>query len=426
MSLPDEAYVAALAGLSGMGPARLRHLLARLDARSAWERVRAGLESPVSSTPEAVPLPLDGAGSSDRTELPARSAARDQVRRAWAQEASALDLPALWQRCRRAGIEVTWPGDGRWPVELEVGPQPAGVIFWRGDLATLAVPAVALIGTRRATPDGRSVAFELGRDLASAGIAVVSGLALGIDGAAHAGALESREATGRRRPPGAGGAAATVGVAAGGVDVVYPRRHAALWRRVVASGVVLSETAPGSPPAAWRFPARNRIIAALVRMVVVVESHDVGGSMITVDAALARGVEVCAVPGPVHSAASAGSNQLLRDGATPVRHAGDVLDGLGMVGRWPSPMRRPPVPSPTPAEHARPTAGSSPDPADRPGAVTGDARRVLEAVGWHPTSYSQVIERTGLSLGAAGRHLDHLESAGLLVRGSGRWSRAVP
>lgn len=183
----------------------------------------------------------------------------------------------------------------------------------------------------------------MGRDLAAAGICVVSGLALGIDGAAHAGALSfGQDVTGStsRRGTGATGAAPAppAGVGASGVDVPYPRRQTRLWEQVAQIGVILSETPPGRPAQAWRFPARNRIIAALSQMVVVVESHQAGGSLITAEAAIYRGIDVRAVPGPVRSPASAGSNQLLHDGPAPVRNAQDVLDGLGIF--LPGPERR--------------------------------------------------------------------------------------
>jgi DNA processing protein len=264
------------------------------------------------------------------------------------------------------------------------------------------------------------VAFELGRDLAAAGICVVSGLALGIDGAAHAGALSLG--------PGSS-VAGPAGVAASGVDVPYPRRHAALWERVVESGVMLSETLPGRPAHAWRFPARNRIIAGLASMVVVVESHSSGGSLITAEAAVARGVEVRVVPGPVHSSASAGSNQLLYDGPGPVRNAQDVLDALGLIlAPRPTPGR---VRGSTVSRHLRrPPDGRSstrdgPVPDEQAGSLTREERSVLDAVGWQPTLLSQVMDRTGLPVGSASRALDSLEAAGRLSREHHWWARTT-
>jgi DNA processing protein len=281
---------------------------------------------------------------------------------------------------------------------------------------------VAVVGTRRATHAGRSVAFELGRDLAAAGVCVVSGLALGIDGAAHAGALSLHPA-----PSGTGSATGPAGVAASGVDVPYPRRHTALWQQVVDRGVLLSETLPGRPPQAWRFPARNRIIAALASMVVVVESHAAGGSLITADAAMARGIEVRVVPGPVQSSASAGSNQLLYDGPGPVRDAQDVLDALGIFlapQATPGRLRG----SSLAGRLSRPADGRSlalgaPVSPDTAVSLTHEEKIVLDVVAWQPTLLSQVVDRSGLGVGVASRALDSLESAGFLRREQHWWVR---
>lgn len=376
---PPGAAALALAALPGMGPARLHGLIAEFGPGPAWERVVTGMEV----RPE-----------------PARGTAT--TRRPWASVARSFDVASAWAASQRQGIEVTWPGDARWPPVFVNDPHPPGVLFWRGDLGAVRQPAVAVIGTRRASPEGRSVAFELGFDLARAGVPVVSGLALGIDGAAHAGALHAWDT---RHQAATATVAPTIGVAASGVDVVYPRSHAELWQRVSDSGAVVSETPPGGAPASWRFPARNRIIVALAHMVVVVESHISGGSLITVETALARGVEVRAVPGPVRASTSSGPNQLLCDGAAPVRHAGDVLDGLGMLDRWPLPTPRP----------------SPPGGARRP--LDADAQAVGQAVGWHPTSVGQIVERTGLGLGVVSRHLDQLESVGRVIRVGDQWSQ---
>jgi DNA processing protein len=199
-------------------------------------------------------------------------------------------------------------------------------------------------------------------------------------------------------------------VAASGVDVPYPRRHARLWAQVIEAGLIVSETPPGRPAQAWRFPARNRIIAALSRMVVVVESHRVGGSLITADAAIARGIDVRVVPGPVHSPASAGSNQLLYDGPGPVRHAGDILDGLGLFldsasGRG---------------------SGATPGNGLQGSRLGAEARRVLDATLWRPTSLNQVVQRSGVAVAVAARVLDGLEVAGLIRRDGDWWVRLAP
>jgi DNA processing protein len=181
-------------------------------------------------------------------------------------------------------------------------------------LTSPATPAVAIVGTRRASPEGLRVARELGRGLVAAGITVVSGMALGVDSAAHEGALE------------AGGA--TIAVLGCGADVPYPRSKGALYRRIVAEGAVVSELPPGATPRKWTFPARNRIIAALGQATIVVEAAQRSGSLITAEFALELGREVLAVPGSVRSWRSDGTNALIRDGATLVRDARDVLDAV--------------------------------------------------------------------------------------------------
>jgi DNA processing protein len=427
-------YAAALAALPGMGPATLVRMLSTRTPEEAWGAVRAGrVVRPERrrvdrggdtgpTAPVAASLPWDG---QDPAIPPGPAQGRlAQGRMPWIVASRRADPEAAAVARRAAGIGVTWWGDDRYPASLAVDPEPPGVLFWRGDLDWLDRPTVALVGTRKCTPDGRTTAFELGRDLAAAGVCVVSGLALGIDGAAHAGALAM---------DGAG----TVGVAASGVDVVYPPSHDGLWARVVDHGAVCSETPPGRPAQAWRFPARNRVIAALSRLVVVVESHRSGGSLITVEAALRRGIEVRAVPGPVRSPASAGSNQLLADGPAPVRHAGDVLDALGSIGPWPPPGMhlRPRRPRPGPPLRAAPAAGPEPGPGPHRTAsatagpvAAGPASQlpidaVLAAVGWRPSTLNQVVQASGLPVAVVDTALDALVEQGLVAVDSSWWSR---
>ena len=193
-----------------------------------------------------------------------------------------------------------------------------------GDPAILGGPAVAVVGARACSSYGRQVARMLGRDLASAGVVVVSGLARGIDGEAHRGALE------------AGGD--TVAVLGCGIDRDYPAVHASLAHSIAARSLLVSEYEPGVEPAPWRFPARNRIIAGLSAATVVVEARERSGALITADFALEEGREVFAVPGEITSALSAGTNDLIRLGATPLTGARDVLESLGIaLGTPPKP-----------------------------------------------------------------------------------------
>lgn len=191
-------------------------------------------------------------------------------------------------------------------------PPPALYVRGRGVDVALAGPAVAVVGARSCSAYGRSVARSLGRELAAAGLVVVSGMARGVDGEAHRGALE------------AGGV--TVAVLGCGIDRDYPAAHAELARRICEHGLVVSEYEPGVEPAPWRFPARNRIIAGISEAVVVVEARERSGALITADFALEEGRDVFAVPGEITSALSAGTNALLRLGATPLTSATDVLE----------------------------------------------------------------------------------------------------
>lgn len=220
------------------------------------------------------------------------------------------DLTAAhcWACCRH---------DPLYPAGLREVPDAPWALIARGEAALLAEfepeGAVTVVGARRATSYGREVARQLGRELAATGMTVVSGLAFGIDACAHRGALE----TGR-----------TIAVLGCGADVAYPATHRSLWRQVCARGLVLSELPPGTTAWRWAFPARNRIMAALAGMTVVVEAAERSGSLITADLASQIGRDLGAVPGPINSRASAGPNNLLAGGACVVRGAQDVLDAM--------------------------------------------------------------------------------------------------
>jgi DNA processing protein len=217
------------------------------------------------------------------------------------------------------GIRWLARSTGSFPRSLAAIFDPPVGLFVRGeeDIALLERPAVAIVGARSCSPYGASVARTLGRELAVAGLVVVSGLARGIDGEAHRGALE------------AGGT--TIAVLGCGVDRVYPAAHAELARRVAERGLIVSEYAPGVEPAPWRFPARNRVIAGLAAATVVVEARERSGALITADLALEEGREVFAVPGEITSALSAGTNALLRIGATALTSSTDVLEAFGIA-----------------------------------------------------------------------------------------------
>ena len=359
----DDAYVVALARLPQVGPARLRALLQLGSPPQVWAMV---LEGHLPTTM------LD--------RLPVRR--RRELVDTWRRAAAGLEPMAYWRRHVDAEVGVAVFGSPAFPEPFALDDEPPGVVFWQGDLDHLAGVRVAVVGTRRPSRYGRDLAFELGRDLAAAGVAVVSGLALGIDGAALAGALEASGA-----PP--------IAVVGSGLDRVYPRAHAALWRRVAQQGVILSEHPLGTPATAWQFPARNRLIAALADVVVVVESQHTGGAMGTAVEAARRSRPVMAVPGPVTSSTSDGTNQLLVDGCAPARDVTDVLVALGCEAVAP-----------------RPSAESRPMP-DRAGAA------VLDHLPWHAVPLEQVLGITGLSLGELSVVLEQLQSAGWVALRAG-------
>ena len=240
-----------------------------------------------------------------------------------ARTRSPLDLSTLRSRAAKGleraaadGIGVIAWSDPRYPAALAAIIDPPFVLWIRGAANVLERPAVAMVGSRAASPYALAVAERLSADLASRGVAVVSGLARGVDSAAHRGAVS------------VGGA--TVAVLGSGADVMYPPEHAALARDIEMTGAVMSELVPGTPPLKPFFPLRNRIISGLARAVVVIEAGEKSGSLITARMALEQGRDVLAVPGNVLSDRNRGAHALLRDGAKIVECADDILDELGL------------------------------------------------------------------------------------------------
>ena len=284
--------------------------------------------------------------------------------------------------------DLEWTRDSpEFPDALRHDPDPPERLFARGDPSLLQERRVAIVGTRNCTAYGRTFARRLGTELAEAGVVVISGLAIGIDGAAHEGALD------------AGGK--PIGVVATGLDVVYPKRHVVLWDRVGRDGLLLSEEKPATQPLQWRFPRRNRIIAALAEIVVVVESSAKGGSMHTVDAALARGTHVMAVPGPVGAVTSDGTNRLLVDGIPPVTCADDVLLALGL--------------------ESTPRLFELPQP--RRSRLSARARHVLEVLDFVPMTTDSLIAASGFGRGEVLVALQELSAARKADGGGGWWHR---
>ena len=235
----------------------------------------------------------------------ALSAARDRAQRALTAAASA------------AMEFLTWT-DRRYPPLLDCTVDPPPVLWVQGCLEALAQPTVAIVGSRAASPYAKDVAHRLGHDLAARGLAVASGLARGVDSAAHAGCLA------------AGGR--TIAVLGSGLDRIYPHEHVDLAASIREKGLLVSELGPGAAPMPEHFPLRNRIISGISLAVVVVEASEKSGSLITARCALEQGRDVMAVPGSVLSGRNSGSHRLLKDGAKVVESADDILDELG----WPA------------------------------------------------------------------------------------------
>jgi len=366
---PGAADVAAatLVCLPDMGPRRLRAVLHRWpDPGVALAAVREG----------------KAAAALGHDLRLVRAHERDELVRRWARAAGTLDLgPELARR----GTAVVRDGHAGYPIAEDVPDRPAVLLVEGKSRDVLQRPRVAIVGTRSASVHGLADAHELGAFLARGGVTVVSGLAIGIDGAAHEGALDE------------GGG--VVGVVATGLDVVYPRRHVVLFDRVRAAGVLLSESGFGAGANRFRFPVRNRIIAALADVVVVVEATLRGGARITADYGLEYGRPVLVMPGSRRNPSAEGCNALLADGAQPLLEPEDVLVALGLTPGsrrgWGAPPARP-----TPD-----TAGT----------------RILQACGGEAASVDQLVSRTGLAPEAVTVGLRALERQGWIEHRRGWW-----
>lgn len=350
-SFPEEAYAIALSTLPNVGPARLRSWLREGTPSNAWATASAEYR------------------------------------------AADHDVAAIWQRHVDLGVTVILPGSDRYPGRLRDDPQAPPILFCLGDPGVLSgSPTVAIVGTRAPTRYGIGVAAQLGADLAAVGVSVVSGLALGIDTAAHEGASDAGA------PP--------IAVVANGLDEPYPRRNARLWERVASAGVIVSEAPVGGGTEKWRFPVRNRLLATLSDVVVVVESRHQGGSRHTVNAAMARGISVGAVPGSIRSPNSEGTNALLGEGAFPVCSAGDILVALALEGAI--------VPSPVAVEKDRSLLLKE---------VSDEDGELYEVLTHDPTSLDDLARATGRALAQLCGGLERLAQAGLARDVGGWWER---
>lgn len=292
-----------------------------------------------------------------------------------------IDATLAWLAADRRHALLTL-ADADYPQPLLATADPPPVLFAIGDLALLRQPALAVVGARSATTQGMATAQAFAFALAQAGLNIVSGLALGIDSAAHRGALRAR---------GEGSAASTIAVVGTGVDLVYPRSNTALTEQVRRHGLVLSEFALGTPPLAHNFPRRNRVLAGLARGVLVVEAALRSGSLITARLAADAGREVFAIPGSIHSPLARGCHRLIRDGAKLVEEARDILEELHLP-------------------HAAATAAPAGAAADAP------HPQLLAALGEDPVDLDTLTARAGLDAGSVAAALLELELAQYVER----------
>ncbi len=298
-----------------------------------------------------------------------------------------------WQdQLERAGIALLCPDDPEYPELLRQLPDRPGAIYVRGDSGALALPQIAIVGSRNAGRSGLQLASSFSRELAAAGFIISSGLALGIDGEAHKGALSA---------PGG-----TIAVLGSGIDRIYPQRHCSLAEEVSRQGALVSEFPLATPPLPQHFPMRNRILAGMSLGTLVIEAATRSGSLITARLALDYNREVFAVPGSVHNPNSKGCHQLIRDGAKLVETAEHIVEELGALLQLLA-NRKP--------EPAQAKVGAAP--------LDSHLAKLLDAVDYQPTGFDALIVRSGLTSDRLAAYLLELELSGWLESCSGSWQR---
>lgn len=286
-----------------------------------------------------------------------------------------------WGRVESLGIGVITLVDQDYPSLLMQIYDPPAVLFYQGDLTVTNEPGLAVVGSRKATEYGKTVANKLASDLAVAGVVVISGMARGIDTSAHFGALQA-----------GGKTAAVLGC---GLDICYPPENRKLRDEIVRSGLVLSEFPPGTTPKPHHFPMRNRIISGLALATIVVEAAEKSGALITADCALEQGREVFAVPGSINSPNSRGCHKLIKEGAAMAEHAADILCELGFLN----------------VQHdERKTVELSPI-----------QKQVLQAIEFEPVQFDDLVKRSGLDAPMLAVILVELELASFLKKLPGNY-----
>lgn len=363
-SIPDARAWLTLLHAPGIGPAHYARLLACLGTPA---RVLA------ASPPE-----LRQCGLSDATldHLRSPDAARLEQSLAWLAE---------------PGNHLITCQDPRYPALLAEIPDPPPLLFVRGDPTVLDQPQLAMVGSRNPTPAGLQAAHDFAAHLAGAGMTITSGLALGIDGAAHYGALD--------------GPGRSIAVMGTGLDRVYPARHRDLAHQIAAQGALVSEFPPGTPPKADHFPRRNRIISGLSLGTLVVEAALRSGSLITARLALEQGREVFAMPGSIHNPLARGCHALIRQGAKLVENAQDIAEELGA---WCTPD----------------AVQAADNPPEGPGILDGDYQQLLDCMGYDPVAIDGLVNCSGLTAEQVSSMLLLLELQDYVVASAGgRYAR---
>ncbi len=339
-------------------------------------RVGSSLVTRLGGIPPAEVLQMTSADLAARIKMTERAA------RAFDELKCDFDPEVLERRLMKGGIATLTPADENYPELLKGIPDPPPALFVDGTIPEGS--SVALVGSRKASATGIETARVLGRALGERGVCVVSGLALGIDAAAHEGALEAD--------------GPTVGVLGCGIDVVYPASNRALFELVRGNGAMVSEYSLGEPPLAWRFPARNRVISGLCEATVVVEAPERSGALITASHALEAGRDVWAVPGPLGAPECRGSNQLIADGAEVLWDVEEFLEAVGSKAT-------------DPAEGEPAAAVPTELPEDETAALCG--------VGFEPTAVDVVAARSGVEMHKLLPALALLELKGYVRRDPG-------
>lgn len=310
----------------------------------------------------------------------------------------AVDADMAWLEQSHNNGAITLH-DERYPERLKQISVPPPVLFYHGDPELLKFPQIAVVGSRNPSHSGRETAYEFAKHLASSGLIINSGLALGVDAAAHKGALT--------------GSGLTIAVVANGLDRVYPARHHELAHHIAEQGLIITEFVPGTPPLAKHFPTRNRIISGLSLGTLVVEAALKSGSLITARLAIEQGREVFAIPGSIHNPLSKGCHSLIRQGAKLVEKASDILEELGPgISAF--------LASQTVPEDNKPESNQSVTKPD----LNQEQQQLLQHMGYEAVTIDALVDRSQLTVDAVSAMLMELELRGCVTCYSGLYSRA--